>query len=108
MAKYIFLYKGPATDPGAMTEEARNAEMEKWMAWMGGLGDGLLEAGAPFGASASVRGDGSTADATDLTGYTMVEADDLDAARGMCATHPFLSDGTAAFSVEVFELVDMG
>jgi hypothetical protein len=107
MAKFMLLYRGPATRPEDMTQEAAQHEMQKWEAWMGKLGDQLVEPGNPFGASTALRGDGSTGEAGDLTGYTVVEADDVDAARALCDGHPFLSDGTAKFSVEAFELLSM-
>jgi hypothetical protein len=43
----------------------------------------------------------------DLNGYTIVEADNLDAARALLDRHPFLSEGKGRFAVEVFELVPM-
>lgn len=108
MAKFMLAYKGPATRPEDMSEDARNEEMQRWMEWMGALGDRLLEAGSPFGASVSVRGDGSTGAADDLTGYTVVEADDVDGAAAACKDHPYLREGTDTFSIEVFELIEMG
>lgn len=108
MPKFMMIYKGPATRPEDMTEEARDAEMQAWTTWMGGLGDALKEPGSPFAASGSVKGDGSTGEADDLTGYTVVEADDLTAAQSMCKDHPYLREGTADFSIEVYEMIDMG
>lgn len=107
MAKYMLLYRGPATPPEEMTEERRNAIMQDWMAWMEKLGPALADPGNPTGASTSVRGDGSPGDGGDVTGFTVVNADDLESARAMCDGHPFLSDGTDPFSIEIYELVDM-
>ena len=53
----------------------------------------------------AVVGDGSSDAATQLNGYSIVEADDMDAAKALVDGHPFLSDGGGAFSVEVHELL---
>lgn len=42
-----------------------------------------------------------------LSGYTIVEAADLDAAKSFCEGHPFLLGAGAEFAVDLFELVDI-
>jgi len=102
MATYCLVYKG---GPGmAMSEAEQQAEMEKWGAWYGSLGDAVVDGGNPFGASAGVATDGSVTQggASGLTGYTMLAADSLDAATAMAKGCPVLSSkGT----VEVYEIV---
>lgn len=104
MAKFILLYKGPATPMENITPEQSDQIMQAWGAWMGKVGSAMVDMGAPFAARAGVAGDGSTTGASDLNGYSIVEAADLDAAKALCDGHPFLSDGTARFTVEVYEL----
>lgn len=104
MARYIMLYKGPAT-PEQFTPEQSEQQTRAWGAWMEEVGDVLRDVGAPFGDRAAVRGDGSAGTPTDLNGYSIVEAPDMDAARALCEGHPFLSDGRDVFSVEIYELV---
>ncbi len=107
MAKYMLTYRGPATPASEMTEDKVQEIMQAWGAWMGGLGERMVEAGSPFGGRATVRADGKPDEAADLTGYTVVEADDLDGAAALCDGHPFLSDGSDRFFVDIFELVEM-
>lgn len=104
MAKFILLYKGPATPMEQITPEQSEQIMAAWGAWMGKVGSAMVDAGAPFGGRTAVAGDGSTTDASDLNGYTIVEAADLEEASSLCGGHPFLSDGTAKFAVEIYEL----
>jgi len=59
------------------------------------------------GARAAVADDGTSPAPGDLNGYSIVEADSLEAARGLVDNHPFLSEGKGRFSVEIFELVPM-
>jgi hypothetical protein len=107
MAKFILLYKGPATPMEDITPEASEQIMAAWGAWMGKVSDALVDGGAPFAGRTGVAGDGSAASASDLNGYTIVEAPDIDAAKILCDGNPFLSDGTANFAIEIYELAPM-
>jgi hypothetical protein len=104
MAKFIYLYRGPAPD---LTPEQGAERMAAFGAWMENIGSALVDAGSPFGASASVRDDGSEGTVGDLIGYTIVEADDLGAAKAFTDGLPFLSDGDGSRMVEIFELLPM-
>jgi hypothetical protein len=46
-------------------------------------------------------------EASDLNGYSIVEAENLQAATALADGHPFLSDGNGKFSVEIYELGQM-
>jgi hypothetical protein len=107
MAKFIYLYRGPASPMSDFTPEQAADQMAAWGAWMGKVGPALADGGNPFGARAAVRDDGSEASASDLNGYTIVEADDLEAAKAFTDGNPFLSDSDGKFAVEIFELLPM-
>jgi hypothetical protein len=102
MSTYVLAYTG-----GSMpeTDEARAAVMESWGAWFGGLGSAVVDPGNPFGASASVAGDGSVSDgaAGALTGYSIITADDLSAATAAAKDCPILAGGNGA--IQVYEVV---
>ena len=98
MGKYVLVYKGGSIP---QTEEEQKRVMDAWMAWFGGLGDSVVDAGNPFGASASVGG-GST---SGLTGYSILNADNLDDALGKAGGCPILDGGNGG--VEVYETLDM-
>ncbi|CAN5124609.1 hypothetical protein BH09ACT6_BH09ACT6_15340 [soil metagenome] len=107
MAKYILIYRGPAAPPEEMTSEMGDEQMALWGAWMGKAGPSIIDGGAPFGARTALLGDGSTGEPGDVHGYTVVEADSMDAANALCDGHPFLSTGTPEFSVDIYELIPM-
>jgi hypothetical protein len=107
MAKFIYLYRGPATPMSGLTPEEGAARMAAFGAWMDKLGPALLDVGSPFGSRASVRDDGIPASAGDLTGYSIVEANDLDAAKAFTDGLPFLSNRDGKCAVEIFELLPM-
>lgn len=107
MAKFIYLYRGPATPMSDLTPEQGAERMAAFGAWMEKVGAGLVDIGSPFGASASVRDDGADGTPGDLTGYTIVEADDLAAAKALTDGLPFLSGRDGKCAVEIFELLPM-
>jgi len=107
MAKFILLYRGDATPPESMTPEQGAEIMGQWNAWVDKHGAALVDVGAPFGARASIGGDGVEQTPVKLNGYSIVEADDLASAKGFCDGHPFLEGTGAEFAVDVFELAPM-
>ncbi|MHA1159006.1 MAG: YciI family protein [Alphaproteobacteria bacterium] len=105
MTKFIYVYKGAATDMADMSEEEGQAVMAKWGAWMQQVGPALADIGSPFGPNASVVDDGSAGTAAAATGYSIVEAADLDAARQLTAGHPYLSEGKGDYAIDIYELM---
>lgn len=103
MPNYLLAYHGGGTPEG---EEAEAAVMLAWNEWLEATGDAMLDPGAPVGATMTVRPDGSVAGAPAdaLSGYSIVEADDMEAALAIAKGCPVLLDGG---SVEVAELLDM-
>jgi hypothetical protein len=107
MSKFLYLYRGPATPMEDYTPEQSAEQLKAWGDWMGRVGAALVDGGAPFGARSAVGDNGSNPAPSEQNGYTIVEADGIDAARRLVDGHPFLSEGKGRFSVEIFELVPM-
>lgn len=105
MSRYMLIYNGKATDPSQMSPEDAAKVMEGWGTWMGTVGAALVDVGTPFGQGTSIVDDGSSADAIELSGYSIVEAGSLDAARELATSHPFLSEGNGNYAVEVYEML---
>lgn len=105
MAKFMMVYKGEATDMSTMTEAEVSAVMAAWGVWIQNVGPALVDVGTPFGPGVSVVDNGSTGTAVSLSGYSIVEADDMDGARALASNHPFLSEGKGNFAVDVYELM---
>ncbi|HSX18483.1 MAG TPA: YciI family protein [Candidatus Saccharimonadales bacterium] len=104
MKKFILLYNGPATPPEQMAPEKSKAEMAKWGAWMDKIGDAMVDFGQPMANGVAVVDDGSDGKASQLSGYSIVQADDMESAKKLVDGHPFLSDKSGKFSVEIHEL----
>ena len=107
MSKYLFLYRGPARPMDQFTAEESEEQMRAWGAWMQRCGPALTDGGAPFGARDAVADDGGAATASEQNGYSIVEAENLAAARLLTQDHPFLSEGKGRFAIDIYELVPM-
>jgi hypothetical protein len=79
--------------------------ISKWTNWMQGVGDALADVGSPFGPGTSLVDDGTTGTALSLTGYSIVTANDLDEARRLADGHPYLSEGSGNFAIDIYELM---
>jgi hypothetical protein len=103
MGKYVLAYRGGSTPE---SDEAQQAVMAAWMNWFGALGEAVVDGGAPFGPSNSVTATGPSDEAapSQLTGYSIINADDLTAARDLASGCPVLADGG---SVDVYETIAM-
>jgi hypothetical protein len=107
MAKFMYLYRGPATPMSDLTPEQGAERTAAFGAWMERVGTALVDVGSPFGPSVSVRDDGAEGPAGGLIGYTIVEADDLAGAKALTEGLPFLANRDGSCSVEIFELLPM-
>ena len=107
MAKFIYLYRGPATPVSELMPEQAADRTAAFGAWMEKVGTALVDVGTRFGASVSVRDDGTEGPAGELTGYTIVEAGDLAEAKALTDGLPFLWNSDGKHAVEIFELLPM-
>ena len=105
MAKYIFVYKGQATDMSQMSEEQVKGVMDAWGKWMEKVGTSLVDVGQPMDNGVSLVDDGSERTAAELNGYSIVEAETLAGAKNLANGHPFLSEGKGNYSIDIFELM---
>ena len=105
MAKYLLVYHGGSMAEG---EAAQAAVMEAWGTWFQNLGPALADGGNPVSQTKTIGSDGSVSDgggANAATGYSLIEADSLDAATAMTKGCPVLSGGGSIEVYETFEVM---
>ena len=102
MANFIIVYHAPTKE--LSSPEEGQAHRAKWMEWIKELGDAMINPGTPLGKSMIVSSEGVSETDSGLTGYTVVEASDLDAAVEIAIGCPYLDMGP----VEVAEMKSMG
>lgn len=98
MAKYVLIYNG-----GSMPEsdEEKERVMAQWGAWYEELGDAVVDPGHPLGPASSIGDDGTT----HVTGYSILEADSMDAAVEHAKGNPMA--GESGTRIDVHEAFSM-
>ncbi len=98
MPQFIIGYLG---SPKPASPEDGAAHMGKYKAWMGGLGDAVVSLPSPMTNAKIVSADGVSDDAGSdaMTGYMVVEADDMDGALAIAKSDPYLNMGGAKLQV---------
>ena len=106
MANYVLLYSGGGM-PETPAEQA--TVMQAWTAWFGQLGSALVDGGNPFtGQAKTIANNGSVSDgAGDKTasGYSIIQADSLDAAVELAKGCPVLLGGAQITVFETFQVM---
>ncbi len=102
MPDFIIAYHGGKKPE---TQEDGAKHMERWKAWLGGLGDAVVNPGTPLGKSKTVSASGVSdgGGPNALTGFSVVKADNMDAALEIAKACPFVEIGT----LEVAEMMQM-
>ena len=91
MTRFVFMYHAPDTPAAAPTPEQMGAVMAEWTAWGEQVGDGLVDFGTPLAGGVRVTPGGTTPSSREVSGYSIIEADDLDAAIELAKAHPHLN-----------------
>lgn len=101
MPKFILAFRGGMPK----SPEEGQKMMAQWNAWMAAVGIALVDKGAGFGKSRFLTGPNQEGKAGDpLSGYSIVEAADADAAVELARKNPIFALGG---SIEVAELMQM-
>jgi hypothetical protein len=98
MATFIFTYRAPKGYVPGTSEDAVGA----WQVWMGRIGEALVDYGKPVFERSAVGS--CSSEKTQLGGYSIMEASDLESALTIAKGCPILGLGGG---VEVGELSDL-
>ena len=103
MPQYCLTYLG-GNQPSS-PEEGKN-HMSKYMKWLSSLGQSAVSPANPLKNTSTVNPDGSVTSGgkTSMSGFTIIQADSMEAALSIAKSCPFLEIGG---SLEVSELMQM-
>jgi hypothetical protein len=102
MARYFLAYIGGS---GMAAPEEQEKVMAAWGAWMGGLGQKLVDPGAPVMPKSSVNGGGtSNGTSSGFGGWSVLSVDSLEEAVAAAKNCPHIAAGG---TVEVSEVMEM-
>ena len=101
MPNFIYVYHGGKQPE---TPEETDRVMAAWGKWMQDNGASLVDPGNPVGMSKTVSSSGvaDNGGANPASGYTIVSADNIEAACKIAKSNPMIADGG---SVEVAEIL---
>jgi hypothetical protein len=95
MSKFFLLYLAPVSAIEQMMANSNpdqmKAGMDAWIGWMKKHEKAIVDRGAPLGKTKRVTAAGVASVRNEVTGYTVVEAESLDAAAAMLVGHPHLN-----------------
>ena len=93
MSTFVFIYHAPMTPAEAAPPDPEQMEavMGEWNAWAGRVGDGMVDFGTPLAGGVRVTADGTSPSTREVAGYSIIKADDLDAALALAKNHPHLN-----------------
>jgi hypothetical protein len=91
MQKFLVTYHGA----GAPAPEEAQEAMAAFMSWASSAGEALIDPGAPLGPAKTVTASSVADGPADgpASGYSILEAADLDSAVDLVRAHPFISRG---------------
>ena len=94
MPRFLVTYHGSNMPHDA---ESMAKARDAFMHWAGKTGSALVDPGAPIGASRTISSKGTQDGLADgpFNGWSVIEADDLNAAAKLLADHPFIGRGGA-------------
>jgi hypothetical protein len=91
---------GPPTSP-----EAAQQMLAAFQVWVSSVGDAMIDPGAPLGPGRSVSASGVGDDGgSGPAGYSLIRADDPDAAVALVTSHPFVARGGTLIVSEAVSL----
>jgi hypothetical protein len=105
--RFLIIYHAPM-DAMAQTMNASPEEMAKgmalWKAWAKRAGSKLTDLGAPLVNGKRLHSNGSSAPSKkDVTGYSLLEADDWEELEDLLSGHPHISGWHPEATIEVHE-----
>lgn len=107
MKKFMILYMAPVSAEQQMnvSPEEMKKGMEPWMAWFKKAGESIVDAGTPLGGGMNFTKNSATKSKSEIAGYTIVQAESMDAVKAMIADNPHFMLPNA--SIEAFEMMPM-
>jgi hypothetical protein len=109
MAKFVVLYIGSMsaeTQIAESTPEQAEEGMKAWTDWAAATGDALIDFGTPLGTGREVSVSGVADTTTGVGGYSILQADDLQAAVELVKDHPHFMSGGGS-SIQIYPALDI-
>jgi hypothetical protein len=106
--KFLVLYNSQMSASEVMassTPEEAKAGMDAWMAWAQKAGDAVVDLGSPLEARTHLESGSTTDSSNQASGYSVLQAESVDAVTSLLAEHPHLT--VPGNTVDVLEMLPM-
>ena len=108
MEKFLVLYNSPtpaAEMMASVTPEQAEAGMAEWTAWAEKNGAAIVDLGVPLGSGRHLEPGSTSAGSNQATGYSIIQAESLDAATKVVEDHPHFH--TPGGTIDVLEFLQI-
>lgn len=108
MPNYVVLYNAKVSASDQMENndpEMAATAMQAWNDWSARVGSGMVDLGKPLGDGRRLTADGADAVDTEVAGYSILQAEDIDGAVALLDGHPHLQ--MPGSSIEVHETIEI-
>ena len=108
MKKFLVIYRAPISAREQMANanpEQAKAGMDAWMKWAKNAGHAIVDLGAPLDDGRTVTGASTTSSGSRAVGYSILQAESMDAVKELLRDHPH--GRLPNFAIEVFECLSM-
>ena len=108
MKKFIVTFHAPASAMEQMagmataSAEDQKKAVEPWMAWAERCGSALVDPGSPLMGGQTLSKSGSSSSGRGVVGYSILQAEDMEAAKALLVSHPHL-EWVAGCEIDVHE-----
>ena len=109
MPDFVAIYYAPQSvreQAQSMSAEDMQAGMKAWGEWAKACGESLTFPGSALMGGLRLTPSGSSPGQSDVIGYSVLQADDMEAAVALLEGHPHLAWGNGC-EIEVFQAMPM-
>jgi hypothetical protein len=109
MKKFVVIYNATAeamAQTMSMSQEDMKKGMGAWFAWAEKAGDALVDFGSSLMGGQKLSKSGSSPSDHGVMGYSILEAEDMEAAQAVLSGHPHL-EWAAGCELEIHESMPM-
>ena len=110
MKKFLVTYHVPADAMAQMANvpaEQQAKGMEMWMQWAQRCGNDLIDMGSPLINGVQLSAGGSKPSEKQFSGYSIIQAENIDAAQKMLDGHPHISGWHPEATIELSETMKL-
>jgi len=108
MPNYVVMYNAPVSAAAQIESndpDMAAAVMQAWNDWSARAGSGIVDLGTPLANGRRVTSGGAAETGTEVAGYSILQAADIDSAVALLDGHPHLQ--MPGSSIDVYETLEI-